>query len=52
VLSNNDGNIIARSNEAKALGIAMGEPYFKAKFFLKKHNVHVFSQYRSARFLL
>lgn len=43
VLSNNDGNIIARSNEAKALGIAMGEPYFKARPFLKKHNVHVFS---------
>ena len=43
VLSNNDGNIIARSNEAKALGIAMGEPYFKAKPFLEKHNVHIFS---------
>ena len=31
VLSNNDGCCIARSNEAKALGIAMGEPYFKIK---------------------
>ena len=31
VLSNNDGCIISRSNEAKALGIKMGEPYFKAK---------------------
>ena len=30
VLSNNDGCIISRSNEAKALGIKMGEPYFKA----------------------
>ena len=28
VLSNNDGCIISRSNEAKALGIKMGEPYF------------------------
>ena len=43
VLSNNDGNIIARSKEAKALGIAMGEPYFKAKPLLKKYNVQVFS---------
>ena len=31
VLSNNDGCVIARSNEAKALGIAMGEPAFKLK---------------------
>ena len=31
VLSNNDGCIISRSNEAKALGIKMGEPYFKGK---------------------
>ena len=29
VLSNNDGCVIARSNEAKALGIAMGEPAFQ-----------------------
>ena len=37
VLSNNDGCIISRSNEAKALGIKMGEPYFKAKeIFIKK----------------
>ena len=43
VLSNNDGNIIARSNEAKALGIAMGEPYFKVESFLKRNNVTVFS---------
>jgi len=43
VLSNNDGNIIARSNEAKALGIKMGEPYFKARDFLKKNSVKVFS---------
>jgi len=31
VLSNNDGCIIARSNEAKALGIKMGVPYFKVR---------------------
>ena len=43
VLSNNDGCIISRSNEAKALGIKMGEPYFKAKDIILKNNVHVFS---------
>ena len=36
VLSNNDGCVIARSNEAKALGIKMGEPYFKIKNIAKK----------------
>ena len=43
VLSNNDGCIISRSNEAKALGIKMGEPYFKAKEIILKNNVQVFS---------
>ncbi len=43
VLSNNDGCIISRSNEAKALGIKMGEPYFKAKNIIVKNNVNVFS---------
>lgn len=43
ILSNNDGNVISRSNEAKALGIAMGEPYFKIKALCKQHQVHVFS---------
>ncbi len=43
VLSNNDGCIIARSAEAKALGIGMAEPEFKIRPFLKKHHVHVFS---------
>ncbi|MDX5417891.1 MAG: Y-family DNA polymerase [Hymenobacteraceae bacterium] len=43
VLSNNDGCIIARSNEAKALGIQMGEPAFKAKDAIEHHNVQVFS---------
>ena len=43
VLSNNDGCIISRSNEAKALGIKMGEPYFKEKDIIVKNNVQVFS---------
>ncbi|HEY8344157.1 MAG TPA: Y-family DNA polymerase [Bacillota bacterium] len=43
VLSNNDGCIIARSNEAKALGIKMGEPAFKIADFLRQNRVAVFS---------
>lgn len=43
VLSNNDGCIIARSKSAKALGIKMGEPFFKRRAFFQKHQVHVFS---------
>ncbi len=43
VLSNNDGCIIARSNEAKKLGIQMGEPAFKIKNIVEKYNVNVFS---------
>ena len=43
VLSNNDGCIIARSKEAKALGIPDLQPYFKLESFLKKHRVRVFS---------
>ena len=43
VLSNNDGCIISRSNEAKALGIKMGEPYFKANDVIIKNKVEVFS---------
>ena len=43
VLSNNDGCIISRSNEAKALGIKMGEPYFKARDIIVKNKVEVFS---------
>ena len=43
VLSNNDGCVIARSNEAKALGIKMGAPAFKMKPIFDYHNVHVFS---------
>ncbi len=43
VLSNNDGCIIARSNEAKALGIKMGTPLFKARDLIRRENVAVFS---------
>lgn len=43
VLSNNDGCAIARSNEAKALGINMGAPAFQIQDLIKKHNVAVFS---------
>jgi DNA polymerase V len=43
VLSNNDGCIIARSEEAKALGIQMGTPEFKCRPLLKQHTVAVFS---------
>ncbi|MEG1649178.1 MAG: SOS mutagenesis and repair protein UmuC, partial [Rikenellaceae bacterium] len=43
VLSSNDGCIIARSNESKALGIAMGEPFFKVRPILQRNNVAVFS---------
>ena len=41
VLSNNDGCIIARSNEAKALGIKMGVPYFKLKNLITQNGVVV-----------
>ena len=43
ILSNNDGCVIARSYEAKALGIPMGAPEFKFRQQLKEHNVKVFS---------
>jgi len=43
VLSNNDGCVIARSNEAKALGIDMGTPYHHCRDRLRRHGVHVFS---------
>ncbi|MDB5249582.1 MAG: Y-family polymerase [Segetibacter sp.] len=43
VLSNNDGCIISRSDEAKKLGIKMAAPYFMVKPFLEKHGVQVFS---------
>jgi len=43
VLSNNDGCVIARSNEAKNLGIKMGEPYFKCRDLVTANKVTVFS---------
>ena len=43
VLSNNDGCVIARSNESKALGIKMGVPVFQVKTIIEQHNIQVFS---------
>lgn len=43
VLSNNDGCVIARSNEAKVLGIKMGVPAYQIKGLVKQHDVAVFS---------
>ena len=43
VLSNNDGCIVARSGEAKALGIGMGKPFFQSRDIIKRHDVRVFS---------
>jgi DNA polymerase V len=43
ILSNNDGCAIARTAEAKALGIRMGAPYFEIKYLCRQHNVHIFS---------
>ena len=43
MLSNNDGCIVSRSDEAKLLGVEMAGPYFKAKPLIAKHNVSVFS---------
>ena len=43
VLSNNDGCIISRSDEAKQIGVGMAGPYFLAKPLIEKHNVATFS---------
>lgn len=43
VLSNNDGCVIARSNEAKALGVQMGAPAYQMKGLFAAHHVRVFS---------
>ena len=43
ILSNNDGCVISRSNEAKSIGIPMGAPAFKYNSLFKKNKVHVFS---------
>ena len=39
VLSNNDGCVIARSNEAKALGIKMGDPFFKLRELIDRYEI-------------
>lgn len=43
VLSSNDGCVISRSNEAKTLGIRMGQPYFQVRGMIERHDVAVFS---------
>ncbi|MEX5411405.1 translesion error-prone DNA polymerase V subunit UmuC [Atlantibacter hermannii] len=43
VLSNNDGCVIARNAQAKAIGVSMAAPYFKQKALFERHNVAVFS---------
>lgn len=43
VLSNNDGCVISRSNEAKALGIKMGVPFYQIKDLVKQYNMGVYS---------
>jgi hypothetical protein len=44
VLSNNDGCVVSRSNEAKALGIPMGAPVFKYRDLFEKHHKSLFCQ--------
>ena len=39
VLSNNDGCVIARSNEAKSLGIKMGTPFYKIDYLVETENL-------------
>ena len=43
VLSNNDGCVVSRSNEAKALGIKMGQPWFECKDLAEEHSILAFS---------
>ena len=43
VLSNNDGCVVARSAEVKALGVPMGEPWFKLKNLARKHGILAYS---------
>jgi hypothetical protein len=43
VLSNNDGCVIARSEEAKSLGVNMGEPFFKIRDLIDARGIRVFS---------
>lgn len=39
ILSNNDGCVVSRSNEAKALGIKMGQPWFECKALAEEHGI-------------
>src|ERR687893_1514586 len=43
VLSNNDGCVVARSEEAKALGVGMGVPLFKVRELVRAHDIKVYS---------
>ena len=43
VLSNNDGCVIARSNEVKALGVQMGTPFFQIRKLVEQHRIRVYS---------
>ncbi|CAN5771511.1 Y-family DNA polymerase [soil metagenome] len=43
VLSNNDGCIVSRSDESKAVGVGMADPYFKSRKIIEQHNIEVFS---------
>lgn len=43
ILSNNDGCVVARSNEVKDLGIKMGVPFYQIKEEVEKHGIAVFS---------
>ena len=43
ILSNNDGCVISRSNEAKALEIAMGQPFFQLRHLVARKDIKVFS---------
>ncbi|MCG5292280.1 MULTISPECIES: translesion error-prone DNA polymerase V subunit UmuC [Providencia] len=43
VLSNNDGCVIARSSEAKKLGVKMGELYYERHSFYRQNNINIFS---------
>ena len=43
VLSNNEGCVVARSNESKALGIMMGQPVLECRELIEQHHIKVFS---------
>jgi len=42
MISNNDGGAVARSNEAKALGMGMGQPFFKIRSIVEGNGVRMF----------